>query len=359
MSVVGLAAAALVESPQQLAARSAAPPVTPITAVARWQVLRNAITVQGIVRSARRIEVRASAPFPTVTVTRLPAKPGSRVRPGELLAEVDGRPIVALRGRLQPYRDLHEGDHGPDVTQLQRALEGLGYADFDPQGEFGDSTALALLLFYRHLGYQAPLFRRPAKHAGHRVPVPSAYLPMREVIFIPGRSALVISVGARVGGQPGASPVLTLATGRPFVTGRLTTHQATQARRGIPAIITAASPRLTAKGTVTRVGSLPGAGGRPVRVRPARPLPLRMIGTRVRLTLEAAVTAEPVLTVPVAAIIAAAHGRPTRVVRLAGARRRVSVPVFTGPTADGLVAVQPVRPGSLRPGDRVLVGLGR
>jgi hypothetical protein len=388
MSVVGLATVAFVESPQQVAARSAAPPRTPITAVARWQVLRDSISVQGFVRSARRIEVRASAPFHTVTVTRLPVRLGSQVRPGQLLAEIDGRPIVLLHGRLPAYRDLHEGDHGPDVVQLQQALESLGYANFDPPGEFGQSTALALLLFYRNLGYQAPIFRPPNKPGGADLPggagppgpahtaprgtvgspaatgllIPSAYLPMSEVVFIPGRSAFVVSVGAKVGTQPGTSPVLTLATGRPYVTGRLTAHQAARARSGIPAVITAASPLLTAAGKVTRIGPLPAAGrpsgGYSVTVATRRALPQRMIGAPVRLTLKAALTAEPVLTVPVAAIIADRHGRATHVVKMT-ARRRVDVSVLTGPTADGLVAVQPARRGALLPGDRVLVGVGR
>ncbi len=65
------------------------------------------------------------------------------------------------------------------------------------------------------------------------------------------------------------------------------------------------------------------------------------------------------LTVPVAAIIGGTHGRPARVVKILPPRRRVRVPVFTGPAANGLVAVQPVGPGALRPGDRVLVGVGR
>ena len=385
MSVVGLATAALVESPQQVAARSAAPAPTLITAAVRWQVLRDAVTVPGVVRSARRIEVTASAPYQTVTVTRLPVRPGDRVRPGQLLAEIDGRPIVLLRGRLPPYRDLREGDAGPDVGQLQRALEGLGYADFDPPGEFGPSTALALLLFYRHLGYQAPVFRRPAPAwpgSGARIARPparhaiaarrtvtdpvitSAYLPMSEVVFVPARSALVVSVGARVGGQAGGSPLLTLTTGRPYVAGRLTAHQAARAHAGTPAVIVTGSPPLRVAGTVTRVGSSPAvggppAGGYPVLVTSLRPLPQHLVGAAARLTLEAAVTAGPVLTVPVSAITTAGRGRPAHVVKVLPTRLRVRVPVFTGPAADGLVAVQPVRPGALRPGDRVLIGVGR
>ena len=62
MSLVGLATAVFIESPHEIAAKSAAPPSTVITAVARWQVLRNPITVQGTVRSARTVVVMASAP---------------------------------------------------------------------------------------------------------------------------------------------------------------------------------------------------------------------------------------------------------------------------------------------------------
>src|ERR1022692_1038236 len=172
MSLVGLATAVFIDSPHEVAARSAAPAATVITAVTRWQVLRNPITVQGTVRPARTVVVMASAPYAAVTVTRLPVKAGDRVRPGRIVAEIDGRPILLLRGRLPAYRNLREGDHGPDVTQLQRALESLGYADFDPPGDFGPRTALALLIFYRHLGYEAPVYHRPAAASGIPGPGP-------------------------------------------------------------------------------------------------------------------------------------------------------------------------------------------
>jgi Putative peptidoglycan binding domain len=274
---------------------------------------------------------------------------------------------------------LHEGNHGPDVAQLQRALESLGYADFDPSGAFGESTALALLLFYRHLGYEAPIYHHrsarnappaaapgfaavAARRAASVLVIPSAYLPRREVVFIPAASALVTSVRGRVGDLVGGSTVLTLATGAPYVTADLTAHQTSQVRRGMPASIVAVNPRLTARGTVTRIGSLPPVGGPPVHgypilVRPGRALPQRLIGARVRLTLKAPVTTVPVLTVPLAAFISAGHGHAGHVT-VVRAGRRVRVRVLTGPTADGLVAVQPERQGALRPGDHVLIGVG-
>ncbi len=388
MSLVGLATAVFIESPHEVAAKSAAPAATVLTAVARWQVLRNPITVQGTVRSARTVKVMASAPFAEVTVTRLPVKAGDRVWPGRVVAEIDGRPVLLLRGRLPAYRDLHEGDRGPDVTQLQRALASLGYASYDPAGNFGPSTALALLLFYRHLGYVAPVYHRPvtppvpapapspsaapsspaarpsSPPAAAGLVIPSAYLPMSEVVYIPTRSALVASVTARTGAVVGSGPVLTLATGSPRVTGNLSAHQAAQTRKGMAAEIVSASPPLAAAGAVTRVGPLPAVGGPPasgypVQVASRRTLPQHLIGVRVRLTIEAPVTSGPVLTVPLAAVLAAGHGHPVHVVRITPSRRRIRVAIYTGPTAGGLVAVQPVRPGQLRPGDRVVIGLRR
>src|SRR5262249_3998050 len=104
-----------------------------------------------------------SASYPSIVVTKMPAKLGGRVRPGHVIAEIDGSPIILLRGSLPAYRDLHEGDSGPDVAQLQTALIRLGYPDFDPSGDFGLSTADALALLYDQLGYSAPTYRRPVK----------------------------------------------------------------------------------------------------------------------------------------------------------------------------------------------------
>src|SRR5258708_2349466 len=191
MSAVGLATAAFIQSPQGLAARSAPPPGSALTATVRSEVLTNVITTRGTVRSARTISVTARAPFATVTITRLPVRVGQRVHPGRVIAEVDGRPILLLRGRLPAYRNLHEGDHGPDVLQLQRDLEHLGYADYDPAGYFEQSTALALLLLYPSLAADAPLYHPRAKMPdpglGRRptdAPIPSACLPMSEVAFV-------------------------------------------------------------------------------------------------------------------------------------------------------------------------------
>jgi hypothetical protein len=226
------------------------------------------------------------------------------------------------------------------------------------------------MLFYRNLGYAPPVYRprprttrRPsgAGHAADQLRPPSVYLPRSEAVFIPTKSALVTAVNARVGDMVRGSTVLTLATGNPYVSAKLSLYQAAAIHRGMSAEIVTPAAR-TVAGSVTSISSVPAAGGTAaggyrVLVRPARAMPQRWIGSKVRLTLLAPVTSGPVLTVPAAAILAGPR-QVTQVVKVA-AGRRSRVAVYTGPSADGLVAVQPVRPGALLPGDRVLIGTSR
>lgn len=364
MSATGLAAARLIESPDELAAHSAAPAASVITGVARVRTLSDDIVLSGIVRAGRTVDVTASAPYPNVVVTKMAAGPGGRAWPGHVIAEIDGRPIVLLRGTLPPYRDLHEGDSGPDVAQLQTALNRLGYLDFDRSGYFGLGTAGALGLLYEHLGYPAPTYRPPVRtHV--KSPPPTPYLPMREVSYIPAASALVVSVAARTGSQVAAGQVvLRLAVGQPYVTGMLSAHQATRTSRGIPTRIALSNTIMT--GVIARVSAIPAypppGKGLPeyqIVVTSAKPLPQRLIGSAVRLTLLMPVTGGPVLTVPLTAVFSVAHG-PSAFVVLVGANgRRTQVLVTTGPAAGGFVAVQPATSGALDSGDHVLIGVGR
>lgn len=359
MSATGLAAARLIETPAQLAARSAAPAASVITGVARMRVLSDDIVLAGVVRAGATVDVTASAPYASVVVTKMPARSGGRVRSGQVIAEIDGRPILLLRGRFPGYRDLHEGDSGPDVAQLQAALTRLGYADFDSPGFFGPSTAYAIGLLYDHVGYAAPRYRPPGKKHARHPPPPTPYLPMSEVSFIPAASALVVSAPARVGSEVSSGQVvLRLAVGKPYVTAMLTADQANRVSTGIPARI--ALPEVVMDGMITRISALG-----TVVVTSARPLSQRLIGTTVRLTLMAPVTNGPVLAVPLTAIFSAAaragrtRGPSTFVVLITASGRRERVPVSTGPAAGGFVAVQSAATGALRPGDRVLIGVGR
>ena len=381
MSATGLAAARLIESPKQLAARSAAPAASAITGVARMRVLRDGVVLPGVVQAGKTVTVAAAAPYRTVIVTKMPVKPGQKVSPGHVIAQVDGRPVILLRGKLPAYRDLRVGDTGPDVTQLQAALTGLGYSDYDESGYFGASTALAVETLFDHFGYRVPLYtprarKSPANPTGIRPP-PEVYLPMSDVCFIPTASAIVVGATKAGNSLAAGQPVVRLATGPPYVTGLLSAHQVALARTGSAARIRAGNRRSTA-GVLTGIAAIP-AGPRsaqprfPVTVTTDKALPESLIGTTVRLTLWSTISSEPVLSVPVTAVFSgqpASSARsadqtssktkaPASYVVVVANRRTRRVPVFTGQSAGGFIAIQPVTAGAVEPGDQVLIGTGQ
>ena len=69
------------------------------------------------------------APFEgTVTGT---VTAGDVLRRGDTVVEIDQQPVVLFYGEVPSWRDLTEGDEGPDVRQLESNLVALGY---DPDG---------------------------------------------------------------------------------------------------------------------------------------------------------------------------------------------------------------------------------
>jgi peptidoglycan hydrolase-like protein with peptidoglycan-binding domain len=63
------------------------------------------------------------------TLTQLPAA-GDVIESGQTIAEIDGRPVVALQGELPMWRALGpSAADGKDIVQLEYALAVLGYAE--------------------------------------------------------------------------------------------------------------------------------------------------------------------------------------------------------------------------------------
>ncbi|MFJ9839239.1 peptidoglycan-binding protein [Kitasatospora sp. NPDC101155] len=156
----GLGAASLIKSPAERAADTAPPPSTLMTARVTKQPLTQTTVVRGQVYPPTQYNVTptaASADITQLYVSALPVKSGDQVANGRQLAEVSGQPLFVLEGPVPAYRDLKPGSSGPDVTELQAALERLGYGrGGDAQGTYGPGTAEAVTGYYRHLGYPAP-----------------------------------------------------------------------------------------------------------------------------------------------------------------------------------------------------------
>src|SRR5690606_34674751 len=65
----------------------------------------------------------------------------------------------ALPGDVPAYRDLTEGDSGPDVEQLQKALSWIYGTPVT--GDFDSRTASDLEKLYDNLGYEVPTTEAP------------------------------------------------------------------------------------------------------------------------------------------------------------------------------------------------------
>lgn len=89
-------------------------------------------------------------------VTAVSAPAGSVLRPGQVLAEVSGRPLIALSLPFDLYRDLAPGDSGPDVRVLQQALVDAGVSDDPVDGDFGPRTSAAVRSLYAQNSVTAP-----------------------------------------------------------------------------------------------------------------------------------------------------------------------------------------------------------
>ncbi|MFI9595915.1 peptidoglycan-binding protein [Nonomuraea sp. NPDC052265] len=181
-------------------------------------------------------------------------------------------------------------------------------------------------------------------------------IPPGEVVFLPKLPARVRKVSVKAG-QRVEGEVATVTSSSFAVTASVEAAESELLRAGMPATVELdtgrSSPaRLTAVGDKARV---PGsgaveAGAQPVLITPRAAKGLKA-GTAVTTRITVGATKDPVLVVPVAAVITSADGRARVRVEYATDRTR-DVEVRTGLSADGNVEVT----GALKEGDRVVVG---
>jgi multidrug efflux pump subunit AcrA (membrane-fusion protein) len=283
------------------------------------------------------------------TYTQLPDD-GAKVDCGEVFYRVDDKAVLLLCGTVPAYRDLHSGDTGNDVRQLNRNLHEHGYdaaggVAIDPDDNaFTSKTQTALEVLQHDKGLPA-----------------TCGLALGDAVFLP-ESVRVAKVTGWLGGpaQPGA-PVAQATSDKPEVQVQLDPAQQGAVKTGDPARITLpANQSMTGK--VDRVGSVtqgpagpdgkPGNATFPVYVTlddPARARGLDQVPVRVEITTQGV---ENALSVPVTAIVGKAGGGfAVEVVRDDGRRELVAVKLGLFDTADGRVQVD----GDVRAGDHVVV----
>jgi hypothetical protein len=281
------------------------------------------------------------------TYTALP-EVGDVVGCGGVLHRIDDRPVLLLCGAVPAYRELHRGEVGEDVRQLNRNLHALGYdarAAVDPQDDvFTGVTEKALEALQYDKGVDA---------TGKLALADAAFLPE------PVRIARVTGV---LGGpsQPGA--VVAEATSDALeVHLDLDPSEQGVLQVGDLALITL--PGNTAvSGKVARLGSVvagpAGPNGEPGD--PVIPVSVSLddlakargqeeVPVQVDITTTGV---DDALSVPVTALVGRSGGGfAVEVVRAGGRRELVAVTVGLFDTTAGRVQVD----GVLREGERVVV----
>jgi hypothetical protein len=151
LAVGGWAAARQIRSPAQVAADTAAPTASLVTA----QVERRSLSTEVIVRGTGRygkpqpISLPSSSLKTSAQVISRIAKPDAVLRERSVAMTVSGRPVFVLQGATPMHRDIGPGDSGEDVRQLERALTRFGYSPGAVDGRYDGSTAAAVALMYR------------------------------------------------------------------------------------------------------------------------------------------------------------------------------------------------------------------
>lgn len=155
-----------VQSPADAAASHQAPKAGPVTVSVVRQSLTASVVATGSVEFASPRPLSLAGPVGSGAavgadgegaeqrVTKAPVA-GTKIKEGDVLMTVNGRPVFALGGSVPMYRALGPGTSGDDVTQLQKALKRLGFDPGGTGGTYGQGTATAVSDWYKSEGYDA------------------------------------------------------------------------------------------------------------------------------------------------------------------------------------------------------------
>jgi peptidoglycan hydrolase-like protein with peptidoglycan-binding domain len=148
-----------IQSPADRAAASAAPIPSLITVPVERRSLSSELVLSGSVNYNEPTFVQLAGGVgidkgEAAVVTDI-RQTGEELQEGDVLLEVTGRPVLVLQGDVPMYRRLVIGSEGPDVAQLELALQRLGYNTGTVDTVFDTATAAAVEEMYADAGYTA------------------------------------------------------------------------------------------------------------------------------------------------------------------------------------------------------------
>ena len=270
------------------------------------------------------------------TYTALP-EVGAKIGCRGVLYRVDDSPVLLLCGTMPAYRDVHEGDAGRDVRQLNRNLHLAGKV-------FTGRTKAALERLQRRKGLDA-----------------TGKLELGDAVFLP-RPVRIGKVAGELGGAARPGVQIAQATADALhVRVDLDASQQGEVKKGDRAQVTLPG-NTSAKGKVARLGRVaqapqgkdaePAAATVPAFISlddPGAARGLESAPVQVDVMTKGV---ESALSVPVTALVGkAGGGLAVEVVRAGGQRELVAVRAGLFDDAHGRVEVE----GALRQGEHVVV----
>ncbi len=155
-AIGGWLAASWIQSPADVAARTAPPTPSPILVPVEERVLSSDIVARGRARfglpypiSIAPSALKANAGL----ITTLPLR-NTQIEEGGVILTASGRPVFVLQGKIPAYRDLVPGIAGDDVRQLERGLKRLRFDPGPIDGTYDERTSAAVAAWYSSTGWE-------------------------------------------------------------------------------------------------------------------------------------------------------------------------------------------------------------
>ncbi|GAA1567252.1 hypothetical protein GCM10009804_24810 [Kribbella hippodromi] len=405
---IGVAAGSRITSPEDAAAKTAAPSASQITVPVEKKALSSKVVGRGDASFDGAVNIRVETSgmtTPAIVTGKVPAV-GSTITEGKALLEITGRPVIGLAGVLPMYRTLSPGSKGPDVLQLEQTLGRLGLNPGTVDDEYTLSTSAAVERLYEDAGYDPPEPDKGLTQAldGAKKQVDAAKkqlrtaqaqlkaakdakakdtsvqqgavddakanladaqearseaevkagtpLPVSEVVYVKTLPRRVDDVKVERGGT--VNGVVMSASGASLVVVmKVDAETAQRLKAGMPAALELDGTPIPAKvRRVSKNGNQYDVVVAPNKLTASQLALLRDANVRVTVPLKS--TSGKVLAVPVAALSSGSDGG-SRVEVLRNGKVEL-VPVTVGLSADGFAQVTPTGDASLAEGDQVVVG---
>lgn len=145
-----------IETPADMAARTAPPIPSPILVPVEKRVLSSKIVTRGTARFGlpQPISIVPSVLKTDVGLIATLPLPNTQFKEGDVMLTASGRPLFVLQGVLPAYRNLVPGISGDDVLQLERGLKRLGFAPGGIDGIYDRQTSAAVAKWYKSKGWE-------------------------------------------------------------------------------------------------------------------------------------------------------------------------------------------------------------